>query len=353
MGTAEDEGINAANGFAAQGASQVSTVQRFVAIGNDPKVREFSQSIPQLKSYTKGKIQSEAKIQEYFPDSYVIVQPSLIHGGEEFSATPPRIPSELGQAAEDILGLYPFQAASEALPGIFGVALQAPVSRERVARAAINAALGLVGSGRLDSREAIVLAASKRPAKEIFECNVDEPVTLLKEQLKVMGDCGGHPDKLTKAFQILEQIENCNGNDPSTDPILNGRWDFCFDVEADMGTGVIKDIFEGRSPIQPIFDLQDLHMQIENNRDISIHVNVKVLSIPIAVKLTTRIEADLSDPTGTSFLEYFDGLEISGQTIPIPSDWQRARPLEFSYLDDTMLIARGNGGEPHYLKRDE
>jgi len=352
LGTKEDEVINAANGKAAQGASQVPSIRHFVAIGNDPKVRQFSESIPMLQSYTRGKIQSEAQIQEYFPGSYTIVQPSLIHGGDEFSATPPRIPSAVGQAAEDVLGLYPFQAASEALPGIFGVALQAPISRERVARAAINAALGLAGSGRLDSRDAIVLAASKRPSKEILECNVEVPVADLKQQIYNLGDCGGNPTNLQRAFDLLEQIETCNANNPSTSPLLNGRWDFCFDVEADVGTGVVKDILEGRSPIQPVFDLQDLHMEIANNQDITILVNVKVLNVPMPIKLATKILADPSDPSGTTFLEQFQGLEISGREFPIPSDWQRSRPLEFSYLDETMLIARGNGGEPHYLKRD-
>lgn len=352
LGTKQDQVVNAANGIAAQGASQVASIKHFVAIGNDPKVRQFSENIPMLQSYTQGKIESEAKIQEYFPNSYTIVQPSLIHGGDEFSATPPRIPSNVGQAAEDILGLYPFQAASEALPGIFGVALQAPVSRERVARAAINAALGLTGSGRLDSRDAIVLAASKRPAKEIFECDVEAPVTELKREIYELGDCGGDTVKLERAFELLEQIEKCNANDPSTSPILNGRWDFCFDVEADIGTGVVKDILEGRSPIQLVFDLQDLHMEIANNQDITIHVNVKVLNIPMPVKLTTKILVDDTDPTGTTFLEQFQGLEVMGVQFPVPSEWQRSRPLEFSYLDETMLIARGNGGEPHYLKRD-
>ncbi len=351
MGNAQDEVINAANGEAAEGASQVPSVQRFVAIGNDPKVRKFSQSIPFLQSYTKGKETAEAKIEFFFPGKYTIIQPSLIHGGDSFSASPPRIPSVAGQVAEDILGLYPFQAASEALPGVFGVALQAPLSRERVARAAINAALGLTGAGRLNSREAIIFAASKRPAKELFECAVDEPVTQLKQQLQALGDCQGDPDKLKIAFELLEKIENCNGYNPSIDPLLNGRWDFCFDVEADMGTGVVKDILEGKSPIQPLFDLQDLHMEIDNNHDIKINVNLKVLNVPMPVQLTTSIEADPTDPRGTTFLEYFQGLQVAGQRIPIPAEWQRARPLEFSYLDETMLIARGNGGEPHYLKR--
>lgn len=351
LGNQEDEVVNSANGFAAEGASRVPSIQRFVAIGNDPKVRKFSQSIPFLQSYTKGKIRAEETIAAYFPNRHTIIQPSLIHGGDTFSTSPPRIPSKVGQVAEDVLGLYPFQAASEALPGIFGVALQAPLSRERVARAAINAALGLTGSGRLDSREAIVLAASKRPAKELFECSVDEPVAQLKQELQAMGDCRGDPDQIQRAFQLLEQIENCNGHMPSNDPILNGRWDFCFDVEADMGTGVVKDILEGNSPIQPLFDLQDLHLEIESNRDITIHVNVKVLNVPMPIILSTSIEPDTSDPTGTTFLEHFQGLQVAGQRIPIPSDWQRSRPLEFSYVDETMLIARGNGGEPHYLKR--
>ena len=350
VGNREDEVVNAANGIAAEGASRVPSIQRFVAIGNDPKVRKFSQSIPFLQSYTKGKVQAEETIAAYFPDRHIIIQPSLIHGGDTFSTTPPRIPSKVGQVAEDVLGLYPFQAASEALPGVLGVALQAPLSRERVARAAINAALGLTGSGRLDSREAIVLAASKRPAKELYECLVDEPVAQLKQQLQALGDCRGDSDKIQHAFQLLEQIENCNGHKPSTDPLLNGRWDFCFDVEADMGTGVVKDILEGKSPIQPLFNLQDLHLEIENNRDITIHVDVSVLNVPI-IQLTTYIEPDTSDPTGTTILERFQGLQVAGQRIPIPSDWQRSRPLEFSFVDETMLIARGNGGEPHYLKR--
>ena len=354
LGNQDDEIINAANGVAAEGAAQTSSVKRFVAIGNDPKVRSFSKNIPFLQWYAKGKETSEAQIKQYFPSSYTIIQPSLIHGGEEFSTSPPRIPSTVGQVSEDILGLYPFQAASEALPSILGIALQAPLSRERIARAAINSALGMVESGPLDSREAIVNAASKRPSL-LQECLVDESAHELKQQIYALGDCGGDSSKLEQAFKILEKIERCNeGLNPSTDPTLNGRWDFCFDVEADLGTGVVKDILEGKnSPIQPIFDLQDLYMEIENNSDISIFVQTKILSaVPIELKLKTKIVPDPNDPTGTTFDEVFQGLELMGQNIPVPDDWQRSRPLEFSYLDETMLIARGNGGEPHYLKRD-
>ena len=52
---------------------------------------------------------------------------------------------------------------------------------------------------------------------------------------------------MSSAFDYLEQIELCGKRQPAKDPLLNGRWDFCFDVEADVGTGVVKDILEGRS----------------------------------------------------------------------------------------------------------
>ena len=69
------------------------------------------------------------------------------------------------------------------------------------------------------------------------------------------------------------------------------------------------------------------------------------------VKITTRLHAVTDDTTGTRFEEEFSGLSLMGIDLPVPESWQQSRPLEFSYLDDSMLIARGNGGEAHYLKR--
>jgi hypothetical protein len=98
-----------------------------------------------------------------------------------------------------------------------------------VATVVVNAALGLVQDD-LDSRDEIVYAASKRPQKEISQSNVKEPVSDLKQQLYDMGECGGDKDKLDQAFELLENIESCNQRSPTTDPILNGRWDFAMDV---------------------------------------------------------------------------------------------------------------------------
>ena len=91
IGTDQDEVINAASGQAAIGAKQAG-VKRFVFIGNDPRVREFSKKTP-LKSYAVGKEKAEAQIRESFPGSYTIIQPNFIYGGEEFSLSPPRVPS--------------------------------------------------------------------------------------------------------------------------------------------------------------------------------------------------------------------------------------------------------------------
>jgi hypothetical protein len=355
-GTDTDYVINSSNQVAATGAKKAG-VQRFVTIGNDRKVRQLTSRL--FKDYANGKEESERVIKQVFPGSYTIIQPTFIHGGDEFQLNPPRLPSNIGSLVEDLFGLYPFQSASEALPGVLGVALQAPISRERVAAASINAALGLVSGGDLDCRDAILKAASKRPQAILkSESFISSRTSLsstsaedLKQQLYDLGDCGGQPDKLEQAFELLEQIEQRNTRLPTADPTLNGRWDFCMDIEADIGTGVVKDMLQGNSPIKAVFDLKDLYMVIQDNTSITIHVDTKVFGIPAELKLTTNLVPDPSDTTGTFFMEQFQGIELAGREFPIPKDWQRSRPLEFSYLDDNMLIARGNGAEPHYLKR--
>ena len=356
IGDAHDQVINAASGPAAVGAKQAG-VKRFVFIGNDPAVRELiSQNplLPALQSYAAGKEQAEELIRREFPQEHYIIQPNFIYGGDDFSLSPPRVPSQLGQVAEDILGLYPLQAASRALPGVLGLVLGAPVSRERVAAAAVHAALGLcTGANTLSSREEIIQAASKRPKRPRRQGGDKEnEVKVLKQAVYDLGDCQGGSECLNEAFDYLEQIETLATRKPAEDPLLNGRWDFSFDVEADLGTGVVKDILEGRSPIKAVFDLKDLYMVIENQSKIQIFVETKILGIPAEVVLRTTILPEKSDPTGTTFNERFEGIELAGMELPIPDSWRQSRPLEFTYLDDTMLIARGNGGEPHFLKRD-
>ena len=73
--------------------------------------------------------------------------------------------------------------------------------------------------------------------------------------------------------------------------------------------------------------------------------------VPMDVKITTNLRPVADDKTRTRFEEQFAGIQLMCIDLPVPESWQQSRPLEFSYLDENMLIARGNGDEPHYLKR--
>jgi len=369
LGTDQDEIVNAASGFAAKGAKEAPFVSKFVFIGNNPRVRSLSKSIPPLQAYAKGKEQAEDMIRDAFGanDGYCIIQPTFIYGGDDgIGLSPPRLPGNIGAPVEDVLGLYPVAAISDALPGVFGIALEAPLSKERVASAAINVALGLCeGQTELSSRDEIILAACKRPStvNTIIEASSalstkednDMDVEELKQHLFDLGDCSTDPEKLREAFDLLEDIESKRPSStrPSTDSTLNGRWDFVFDVEPDMGTGVIKDILEGNSPIKPILDFDGVYMEISDEQSrITIHVDAKILGIKTELCLKTLVIPDKSNgEAGTMFMEKFDGITLLDKELPIPESWKRSRPLEISYLDKDIMIARGNGGEPHFLRR--
>ena len=71
-------------------------------------------------------------------------------------------------------------------------------------------------------------------------------------------------------FAMLEELERLKpiSTRPAEDKMLNGRWDFCFDVEPDVGTGFIKELFDENGPewIKKIIDFKGVHMQIGNEQ---------------------------------------------------------------------------------------
>ena len=89
----------------------------------------------------------------------------------------------------------------------------------------------------------------------------------------------------------------------------------------------------------------------EEQTKVSILVKSRILGLPTTVVFTTSLlPCNYDDETnGTLFVEPFQGVQVAGIDLPIPSSWQRSRYLEIGYLDDEMIIARGNGGEPHFL----
>ena len=363
INTPHDEIVNAASGKAAVGA-RMGGAHKFVFIGNDDKVRDVSKSISFLKGYAAGKEEAESKIREIFgPSDYCIIQPTFIYGGDDFGLNPPRIASPLGQVAEEILGLYPIQAIADALPGPLGVAVSPPVSRERVAGAAVSASLGLNGNKVNLSGTDIASTATRRPSKRFTGgAKVDDALAVdddetsqekrqeLKRRLFALG-----PDGQEEASQILAELEELlpSSTRPVEDQSLNGRWDFVFDVEADIGTGVIRKLMEDPPPmLGSVFQLNDVRMEISDNKRIDIVVNTNVLNKPCDLVLSTSLLPDDSDVDGTVVLERFDGVKLGDLQLPVPDSWKRSRPLTISYLDDDMLIASA-GNEPHYLFRDK
>ncbi len=67
---------------------------------------------------------------------------------------------------------------------------------------------------------------------------------------------------------MLEELERLMPahTRPMDDALLNGRWDFCFDVVPVVGTGFIKDLFEGNGLgwVKKIVDFWGVHMEIED-----------------------------------------------------------------------------------------
>ena len=76
-GTSLDREINAGAAAAARGAFSAG-IERFVAIGNNPRVRRLSKSVAFLNDYATGKEESERVIRELFGTKACIVQPTFV-----------------------------------------------------------------------------------------------------------------------------------------------------------------------------------------------------------------------------------------------------------------------------------
>mmetsp|Transcript_19872 Transcript_19872/g.33609 ORF Transcript_19872/g.33609 Transcript_19872/m.33609 type:complete len:491 (-) Transcript_19872:67-1539(-) len=354
-----DYKVNAASGQIATAvvSSNDVHVNKIIFIGYSQRIRNVCNTVSSLQEYARGKEESEQLIQQIMDADdrlhCCIVRPTFIYGGDEFGWNPPRLPTKFGEIIEALLGLYPVQALSELLPDILGVALEAPVNVQAVAGSIVNVVVELDDSSSLDSREDIIMAASRRPYGTL---DIDsESAQTRREELKLC--LSQHAKEFTpeQNFAMLEELEVLKpvSTRPTDDSSLNGRWDFCFDVEPDVGTGVIKDLFEGDDGfMRRILDFQGVHMEIGNEQStIQLVVSVSLFQNPITVILHTSLVPAPSNLEGTMFLEKFEGIEVNGLRLWYPNAWKKSRYLEFSYLDDAFAVARGSGGEPHFLLR--
>ena len=142
IGSSEDvKTVNSGTGLASSGA-KAAGVKNFVYISVAPEVRESVGGVDFFKNYMEGKAFSENAIKSNFPDSYTIVAPTFIYGGDRFGINPPRVADGYGRLVEGLLNSPPFRAAASVSPGFIGVALEPPVKVTAVANACVAGALG-------------------------------------------------------------------------------------------------------------------------------------------------------------------------------------------------------------------
>lgn len=332
------------------------------------------------------------------------IQPSFIYGGKEISLNPPRIPSNLGGLASEVLGLYPVQALADKLPDALAVPLAPPINVEMVASAAINVALGIAEGYRELEGEAITMAGSVRGWKEkqLYEnwvrdelekdgvalediygskeaCSIDDlfdeidddrrwkRIDMLKQKLLR----GEDPDNEIATMEELECLRP-QSMKPADDPKLNGQWNFVLSKD-DLGTQVIKELLPPeyyggkddsdestssllRDILGGLYQLEGLYMRIHDEQSqVEIVLSSKIFfgKIPIDIVFgTSLLSTNYDEATdGTLFLEKFESISVGGVSLPLPEDWQRFRYLEITYLDDDIVIARGSGADPHVLVR--
>ncbi|KAL7526130.1 hypothetical protein ACHAWF_001640 [Thalassiosira exigua] len=355
--TDRDYETNSATGRVAAAAfasKDENSMPKCVFIGNSRRVRNVCNAIPSLNDYARGKEESERLIEDTFGRKAFLIRPtSFIHGGDEFKLNPPRVPKGIGEIIEALLGLYPVQALAEALPDVLGVALEAPVNVDAVALAIVNVATGLCHNTVMETREDIIMAASQRPA---IGASMPSHMDKRRDELKQILSRHAKEHTPEENFEMLEELERLKPIPmrPTDDPLLNGRWDFCFDVEPDVGTGFIKDLFEGNGPAwaRRIVDFRGVHMEIGDGQTrIQLVVSVAAFGRDLRLILHTSLSPAPRNPNGTMFMEKFEGIDVNGFRLPYPNAWKKSRYLEFSYLDDGFAIARGAGGEPHFLLR--
>mmetsp|Transcript_22784 Transcript_22784/g.56844 ORF Transcript_22784/g.56844 Transcript_22784/m.56844 type:complete len:315 (+) Transcript_22784:25-969(+) len=158
-GAEADRANNAKPNIAAADAAAGANVPRFVYVSVSSQVGPVVS--PLLgDGYFKGKADAEAEILGKFTaDRSLLIKPTFIFGGDDFSLSPPRVSGAYGGIIDSLLSSAPIRAIAGIAPGFIKLALLPPVSVDEVAAAAVAGALGLK-SGSVDGHDEIVAAAA-------------------------------------------------------------------------------------------------------------------------------------------------------------------------------------------------
>lgn len=156
IGSADDEATNGLTAERAAAAAAAAKVERLVLVSATQLVADAGMGSV-FPGYVAGKRRAEAAVAS-FPGQKLVLQPTFIFGGEEFSATPPRVAEWYGQQVENVLGSGIVRGIASVSPAALKLALLPPNSVSDVATAAVAGAQGKA-TGTLSSHDAISAAA--------------------------------------------------------------------------------------------------------------------------------------------------------------------------------------------------
>ena len=141
----DDNRMLAGNGFTnVRGikAAKAAGVKRFVYVSVASIVPDVVGATPLMKGYFAGKVLAEEALAENFDASqYLVVKPSFIYGGDEFSVNPPRVTQAYGDILVKLLGSELVKSVAEKTPGPIKLTLAEPVSVDDVAGACAAGAM--------------------------------------------------------------------------------------------------------------------------------------------------------------------------------------------------------------------
>lgn len=173
-------------------------------------------------------------------------------------------------------------------------------------------------------------------------------------------------DTAESIMKELEQLHPLPIAHPACHYSLNANWSFVFTGVPTIGMKLIT-LLSRISLALPfeILDFKDVSLRVTDRQTkAQAIVSVRVCGafdweLQVCTSLRRPKEKDFDGAyrqfrgeEGTLLLEHFQGVWLNGVKLPTPQQWHTTRTLEITYMDQDILIARTNSGEPHVLLRN-
>ncbi len=158
----------------------------------------------------------------------------------------------------------------------------------------------------------------------------------------------------TIAEDLMRSLEHVRPwSNPAHHPQLNARWSFVFTGVPTIGMKLIT-LLSRLSVGIPVIEFDNVFLEVAHHQSqVKAIVRLQLWGQPVELNVFTNLQRPVVDDEddGTLLIESFERLELMGIEVPTPASWKSSRKLQITYLDEDMMIARTNGGEPHLLLR--